>query len=76
MIGTRRCRTGSDQNPVTVCLVVLGQEATDLGLQVVVASAGGAEPRVALVRVEPDAGLEELADLSPTIRAHSSLLPS
>ena len=75
-IRRRARRLGGRQEPVPVRPLVLGQEAADLGPQVVVPAAGGAEPGLPPGGVDPDRGIEQLADLSPALRRHPSPPPS
>ena len=64
------------QEPAPVRLLVLGQEAADLGPQLVVAAAGGAEPGRPPGGIDPDGGIEQVTDLSPALRRHPSSPPS
>jgi hypothetical protein len=52
---------------------VLGHEPTNLGPQLVVAAAGGAQPSLPPGGVGSDRSVEQLADLSPALRRHLSL---
>src|SRR5262249_31477259 len=61
---------GGREDSVPLGPRVLGQEAADLGLQVFVPIAGGAEPGRPVGGVDADRGLEELADPSPAFRSH------
>jgi hypothetical protein len=55
---------------------VLGQEPANLGPQLIVPSAGGAQPGLPPGGVDPDGSLVQLADPSPALRRHLSLPPS
>src|SRR5207248_4376612 len=75
-IRRRACRPGGRQEAVPVRPLVLGQEAADLGPQLVIPAARGPEPGLPPGGVDQDRGIEQVADLSPALRRHPSPPPS
>ena len=71
----RTRRLGRRQKPAPVHPLVLGQAPANLRPQLIVPSAGGAQPGLPPGGVDPDRSLEQLADLSPAPPASSVRLP-
>jgi hypothetical protein len=54
----------------------LREKAAHLVAEVVVVTASGSQPGLALTRREPRAGIEEVADLPPALGRHDASPPS